>query len=130
MMGDYNGFSGEITIAPPLTWAEILGGPLLRDVCLRTAESTTDTATSRTTYTTADAIIPVEARYDGRHVPDDIQAIVDWYGTTHTFAGWIQMQPDLGYGESTPVRYVVRDGRVVTVTPRLVWPGEEADADV
>lgn len=125
-MPDDNSFSGEITITPPLTWVEILGGPALRDVCLRTDSEVVDSDAARTTVTTAGAIIPVEARYDGRHMVTDIQAIVDHYGMAHTFAGWIQMQPDPGYGESTPQRYIVVDGRVETVTPTLVWPGEEA----
>ena|SRR5258708_9783586 len=59
----------------------------------------------------------------------DIQAIVDHYGVAHTFAGWIQMQPDPGYGESTPQRYIVVDGRVEIVTPTLAWPGEQAGQD-
>lgn len=122
-------YTGAITITPPLGWAEIRNGPRLRNVRLRIAESAVDTDACRTTTATADAILPLE---DGAlvagDVAEDIQAIVDHYSPLgHEFTGHIQCDYPTGLvgpGDPNRERYVVRDGRVQTVTPQLVWPGE------
>lgn len=120
-----NHFTGAITISPPLTWAEIRNGVGVSDVSVRIVEDIVNTETGQTKVLTGDAIVPLEmGTYTGHSVVEDIQAIVDYYGKRHTFAGHIQVEWDPGFGDPVPQRYVVVDGRVETVTPRLVWPGE------
>lgn len=124
-MGYSNQFSGEITITPPLTWAEIQDGPPLRDTSLRLVETVTDTETGRTITTQATAIV-AESGFSGYNVVEEIQALVDRHGAMHSFAGHIEVQFELGLveeGQPGCERYVVVDGRVETMTPRLVWPG-------
>jgi len=123
-------YTGAITITPPLSWAEIRNGPRLRDVRLRITETSADTDTGRTTTATADAVLPLEdGDCVGGDVAEDIQAIVDHYGRLgHEFAGHIQCDYPTGMvgpDEPNRERYVVAGGRVQTVTPRLVWPGED-----
>lgn len=127
-MGYENRFTGEIAITPPLTWAEIRDSgdsARITDVRLRIRESVQDTDTGQVVIKFADAIVPLEMTYSGRNVEDDIQAVVDHYGPRgHSFGGYIQVQWDSGFDDPIPQRYLVRDGRVVAVKPRLVWPGE------
>lgn len=127
-MGYDNRYTGEITITPPLTWAEIRDpGNTARvtDVRLRIRETVQDTETGQVVTKTADAIVPLEMTYSGSHVEDDIQLIVDYYGSHgHSFSGFIQVQWDSGFDNPIPQRYIVRNGRVVAVKPQLLWPGE------
>jgi hypothetical protein len=130
-MGYSNDFTGEITITPPLTWAEIQTSPPLRDTTLRLVEAITDTETGRT-ITTQAISVSVESGFSGFNAVKEIQALVDHHGATHTFAGHIDAQFEIGLvkaGQPGCERYVVRDGRVETLTPRLVWPGEDDPAD-
>jgi hypothetical protein len=125
-MGYNNHFTGAITITPPLTWAEIQTSPPLQDTSLRLVETVTDTETGRTIATQAISIV-ADTGFSGFHVVEEIQALVDHHGAAHTFAGHIEVQFEIGLveaGEPGCERYVVVDGRVETVTPRLVWPGE------
>lgn len=124
-----NRFTGAITITPPFTWAEICEATgraaAITDVRLRIVQNVVDTDTGQVVTKSADGILPLAEPYSGHHVEDDIQAIVDHYGPRgHAFAGHIQVQWDPGFGDPIPQRYVVVDGRVQTVTPRLVWPGD------
>lgn len=127
-MGYDNRFTGEITITPPLTWAEIRDSgdsARITDVRLRIRETVQDTDVGQVVTKSADAIVPLEMAHSGHNVEDDIQAVVDHYGPRgHAFGGYIQVQWDSGFDDPIPQRYVVRDGRVVIVKPRLVWPGE------
>jgi len=130
-MGYNNHFTGEITITPPLTWAEIQTSPPLRDTTLRLVEAITDTETGRT-ITTQAISVSVESGFSGFNAVEEIQALVDHHGATHTFAGHIDAQFEIGLveaGQPGCERYVVRDGRVETLTPRLVWPGEAASLE-
>ena len=126
-----NRFSGEITITPPLTWSEIRaidsGVPRITDVRLRIDEERTvsDDGNEETVRRTAGAIVPLDMTYSGSNVTEDVQAIVDHYGPLgHSFTGWIQVQWDAGFDDPIPQWYIVRDGRVVAVKPRLLWPGD------
>lgn len=132
-MGQHNRHTGAITITPPLTWAEIKDGPAVSDVRLRTPQTVIDTDDGQITTITGDAIVPLEmGSYSGYSVAADIQTIVDHYGPLgHAFAGHIERQLETGLvepGQMDRKRYVVVDGRVETVEPRLVWPGDEQDA--
>jgi hypothetical protein len=128
-MGYDNHFTGEITITPPLTWAEIQTSPPLQDTHLRLVETVTDSETGRTITTQAISVV-AESGFSGFRVVEEIQALVEHHGATHGFGGHIEVQFETGLveaGEPGCERYVVRDGRVETVTPRLVWPGEATD---
>lgn len=129
-MGYENHFTGAITITPPLTWAEIRNGPGVSDVSVRIVEETVDTDTGQNKVLTGDAIVPLPmGRYSGYSVTEDIQAIVDHYAPLgHHFAGYIEMQPDPGFEDQRPSRYVVRGGCVKQIQAQLVWPDDEADA--
>lgn len=123
-----NRFTGEITITPPLTWAEIRDpdAPRLNDVRLRIDETAADTDTGQVIIRQAVAIAPLEmGSYSGHEIESDIQAVVDYYGPRgHAFSGYIQVQWDAGFDDPIPQRYIVRNGRVFAIKPQLLWPGE------
>lgn len=128
-MGYDNRYTGEITITPPLTATEIRHAPSGRgsstawDAHLRITATTEDTDTGEVTRYTADAIVGPENPCNGYDVKEQIQALIDLYADGHRFTGWVQVDWDAGFRE-LPTRYVVRDGRVAEVQPRLLWPGE------
>ncbi|MEV2277826.1 DUF6205 family protein [Nocardiopsis sp. NPDC049922] len=112
--------TGKITIAPPLSWAEIKRGPGLEDLRLITDEAHTDTETGRTTVITASAVAPLtEEPFTGYEMAAELQALVDAHGARHAFVGHIQ-----GEGEETGDlwRLMVRDEQAVKVLPTIIWP--------
>lgn len=121
-----NRYSGEITITPPLTAAEIRQTPDWAEQTwhthLRVQTTTEQTPDGEITRYTADAILGPDEPCSGYDVKDQIQALVEQFGGGHTFAGHMQVDWDPGFGE-LPTRYVVRDGRVTEVRPQLLWPG-------
>lgn len=131
-----NRYSGEITITPPLNVAEIRGFTALYDwsdsfdahLRIDRDESVAVEGESVliTITETADAIVGPDEPCNGHDVQAQIQAIIDMF-PGHEFAGHIQVDWDPGFGEP-PVRYVVRDRRVVEVKPQMVWPGDEDGA--
>ncbi len=124
-MGAYDShFTGQITITPPLTWAEIRSPrqPGLQDVRLLLDETVADTDTGRSTVITATAIAPLEIHYyNGYAIEEEIQAVIDAH-PSHEFTGMIEARPQDPDG--TPWRYVVQGRRVVRQEPRLVWPDD------
>lgn len=86
-MPDTNHFSGEITIDPPLTWAEVQAGPAVSAVELRLHEEVTDTAAGQVKTITAVAVqVPHEwCRRD--EIVRDLQAIVDRHRAVHPRRG-------------------------------------------
>lgn len=119
-MGYYTRFDGEISIVPPLTWAEIKRGPGLQDIRLRTIEDTQETDEGRITRVTADAVIPLmEDSYKGYSIVEELQALVDAHGKRHAFTGYISAE---GEEAGDLWRLAVKDGRAVKVEPRIVWP--------
>lgn len=126
-MSSSNNYTGAITITPPLTGAEIRHLTALHDwsdsfdAHLRVNEVTEQTADGEIVRRTADAIVGPEESCSGYDVAEQIQTIVDLY-PGRAFAGFIEMDPDPGYGDPVPTRYVVRDRRVVEVRPVLTWP--------
>lgn len=131
-MAASNSFSGEITITPPLTAPEIrqVTGSYdwsdSFDAHLRITAVTEQTDDGETVRRTADAIVGPDESCKGYDVAEQIQTIVDLFGASHTFAGFIELDPDPGYGGPTPSRYVVRNGHVVKVEPTLAWPEDAA----
>ncbi|MFV2172270.1 DUF6205 family protein [Actinomadura sp. LOL_016] len=116
--------TGHITIAPPLTWAEIKKGPGLQDVRLVLDEDVTDTDEGRATRITCAAIAPLTGdRFAGYRILEELQALIDVHGRTHTFAGHIEAVGEDG-GRS---RYQVDGAKAVQVQPRIVWPDPGAE---
>lgn len=130
-MSASNRYSGAITITPPLNTHEIRQVTSAYDwsdgfdahLRVNRDESTSVEGESVLIYITetADAIVGPEESCSGYDVVEQIQTIVDLF-PDRGYAGFIEFDPDPGYGESTPSRYVVRDGRVVEVRPVLTWP--------
>lgn len=119
-----NRFSGAITITPPLTWEQIQSAPKTRDAELRIIEERTDTATGWSAAMIANAIVGPDEPCSGHSVEEDIAALVGYVSDhcgQHEITGHIEVEWDPGFGEP-PSRYVVRDGRVVEVKARIVWP--------
>lgn len=126
-----NRYSGEITITPPLNTHEIrqvtdsYDWSIGFDAHLRVNrdEATAVEGESVLIYITetADAILGPEESCSGYDVVEQIQTVVDLF-PDRAFAGWIEMDPDPGYGDPVPTRYVVRDRHVVEVRPVLAWP--------
>lgn len=124
-------FTGAITINPPLNGREIRDAPNVRDVRLRVQETATPTDDGEIVTRTADAIVPTCDGRNGYYVVEEVQVLVDHAmrdAPGRVFAGFIEAGSGGGEGGAPCARYVVRDGPVETVTPRLVWPGDgEAD---
>ncbi|HZP49647.1 DUF6205 family protein [Actinocrinis sp.] len=121
-----NRFTGEITITPPLTHAEIRRAPTLDpswDAHLRIDRDEIDTDAGVMVVYAADAIVGPEEPCNGYDVEDQIRTLVGLYSEGHEFAGFIQEDPDPGFGEP-PHRWVVRGREVVKVSPVITWPGE------
>lgn len=128
-MSANNSYSGAITITPPLTATEIRRAPQADsawDAHLRIVESAVETDQGEILTRIADAIAPPTERCNGYEVEKQIQALVALFADGHQFAGFIEVRWDPGYDDPIPQRYVVRDGRVETITPRLAWPDGEA----
>lgn len=121
-MGYEAHWTGEITITPPLTWAEIRNSTKLSDLQLRLKETVEDTATGRTTVTAAVAIEPLEmGSYNGYSVDVELQMLIDAH-PSHRFEGVIKALPEDPDG--TPWRYLVRDREVVQQHPVTEWVDE------
>lgn len=129
-MSASNRYSGAISIKPPLTAAEIrqveslYGANESFDVHLLTNVRIEQTADGEIVRRTADAIGGPDEACNGYDVAEQIQTVVDLFAAGHAFGGFIELDPDPGFGDSTPSRFVVRDGRVVEIKPTLVWPGD------
>ncbi|MFJ9771189.1 DUF6205 family protein [Kitasatospora sp. NPDC101157] len=126
-MGAYDSyFTGHITIAPPLTWAQIrnsTAGPL-NDLRIGTAETVDHTPTGKVTTVIGEAIVPLTeyGAYGGHHIHTELQAIIDGF-PEHQFAGAIEARPQDPGGD--PWRYIVRDRTVIRQVPKTTWIDSE-----
>lgn len=127
-MGYHSHISGEITIDPPIPWAELQGSPFVctpdqdewdRLTWLRLVEESVQTDEGTLIRKQAVAIRPSEAdelRVDG--LDRDVQAIIDAH-PGHVFDGVLLVRGD----ESPDIwRVRIADGRAVEERPRIVWP--------
>lgn len=118
-MGYASHWTGEVTITPPLTWAEIRNSTKLSDLQFRLDETVEDTDIGRTTVTTAVAIGPLDmGTYNGYHVDVELQTVINAY-PSHAFEGAIKAVPEDPDGD--PWRYVIRGRRVVRQVPVVEW---------
>lgn len=123
-MGYLARFSGEITITPPLTWADFtrLQRPGLQDLRIRLHEEVTDTDEGQNRVITGVAVAPGTSEpFAGYDMVAELQSLVDTYGHSHQFSGHIEATGE----EGDRWRLLVRDGHAVQVYPRIVWPDEE-----
>lgn len=127
-MGYSARFSGEITITPPLTWGEMRAkvetpqADGLQDLRLRLHEEVTDTPEGQLKVITGQAVRPDYAQGKGYDMQAELQSLVDAYGSSHQFAGYIEATGD----EGDRWRLCVRNGKVVQVYPQVTWPDDEA----
>lgn len=131
-MGYYTSFDGEITIDPPLTWAEIENSPylpenahhtMIPDVKFHVVEEVVEDGEGHRVRRYADAIVPItEEAFKGYGIASTVESIIDEYGSAHTFAGRFDCE---GEEAGDLWRLVVRGNRVAKVKPRIVWPDED-----
>lgn len=125
-MGYRARFSGEVTITPSLTWAEIgrTARQDLRDLRIRFHEDVTDTDTGQVKVITGVAVKPGTTEGAGYDMVAELQSLVDAYGKSHRFTGRIEATGE----EGDQWRLLVRDGKAVQVYPRVVWPDDQETA--
>jgi hypothetical protein len=128
-VADSNSYSGAITFTPTLNAAEIRRAPenVLEDCRLRVREIATPTDEGEIVVRTADALEPTCNGQNGCNLVEDLQLMVDHLTLVdpgRRFGGYVEVQWEPGYGYQMPSRFLVRDGRVVEVKPRLLWPGD------
>jgi hypothetical protein len=130
-MGYRTRAEGEFAIVPPLTWPEFkdsifaphnhadrnrYNGP---DVELRIQEESVDTPEGPLLRRTAVALDMREIdEYNARNLEDWLQKAADEFAG-HDFQGYISCE---GEENDDMWRAYIRDGKVVVVKPRIVWP--------
>lgn len=123
--------TGEFTIEPPLTWNEIKDSPFSPfppagddrlELVLRVDEESVQTDEGPLCRRTASALVMVDIdEYRAHNLIDVVQRAIDAF-PGHTFAGRLDCE---GEEAGDLWRVVIRDGRAVKVTPRIVWPDED-----
>ena len=132
-MGYTTRVTGEFVIEPPLTWNEIKASPFEPvgrgkygamdiDLDLRVEETSVDTEEGTLVRRTAPALVMRQIdEYRARSLVEQVQRCLDLF-PGHTFTGRLECEGE----ENTDLwRVVVRGGRAVKVTPRIVWPDED-----
>lgn len=123
-MGYYTRVTGEISIEPPLTWAEVqqhinFATTANYNVRLHLDEETVDTDEGQLIRKTAAAIVPVtDDSFKAYQLVEHVQQFMNEY-PSHTFTGRLECE---GEEAGDLWRVVIRDGRAVKVEPRIVWP--------
>lgn len=125
-MGAYDSyFTGRITIAPPLTWGQIINNTarVLKDLRLATTETVEDTPTGRITTITSNMIEPIARfAYNGHDIHAELQSLIDAF-PDNEFTGTITADPEDPHGD--PWRYIIRGRTVVRQEPQTTWVDSE-----
>jgi hypothetical protein len=121
-------FSGEIRVDPPIPADAVTaagfpeagryGG---KDVAVKVVEVPVEGVPGAYRRLVA-AIVPCMSVYTAYQIDEHIQQVVSRWGEGRTFSGRIDCVDPI---EGDQWRLQVRDGRVVTVKPRIVWPDDE-----
>lgn len=130
-MGYTTHVTGELAIEPPLFWPEFkdsrfapnnITSSYTPSLVLRVTEESVDTDEGPLLKRTATALVMREIdEYRERGLVDEVQSAIDSF-PGHTFTGRLDCEGE----ENTDIwRVVIRDGRAVKVTPRIVWPDED-----
>ncbi len=126
--------TGQILIDPPIAWAQAREWPWLnisrnydRDVVLRVVDGEPfPTEQGEMIPRVVDAIVAERQNQSAYHLVEHLQEIVDRFGDGRAFTGHLLCSWN---GEQGSVwRVLVRDGRAVQEYPKLVWPGDEPQA--
>lgn len=130
-MGYTTHVTGEFAINPPLTYSEFKDSKFAPDnvensytpsLILRVHEQMVEKDDGVFLRRTATALVMREIdEYRERGLVDEVQSAIDAF-PGHTFTGRLDCEGD----ENTDIwRVIIRDGRAVKVTPRIVWPDED-----
>lgn len=121
-------FSGSIVIDPPIPADEVLAAGFgeegcygAKDVAVTVAEEPVEGVPDAYRRLVTE-IVPCMGTYTARDIEDHIQQIVDRWGEGRTFTGRIDCLDPI---EGDRWRLSIRNGRLVKVTPQIVWPDEE-----
>jgi hypothetical protein len=132
-MGYNTRIEGEITISPPLTFAEIEASGLdIRDpwssesnVRLRVDSREVKTDRGILTEKTAAALIPaMEDPFKAYRIVEDVQAFAAAFAGTHDLAGYFEC---VGDDDGDIWRLEVNGGRVRRIRAAILWPEDVAD---
>ncbi|MFE7117047.1 DUF6205 family protein [Streptomyces sp. NPDC057654] len=125
--------TGEFTINPPLSWCEFRNSPFSPypptgdnriELVLRVEEETIETDDGPLLRRTAPALAMSEVdEYRAHGLLEVVQRAVDAF-PGHTFTGRLDCE---GEKKADLWRVVVRNGRALKVTPRIVWPEDGAE---
>lgn len=128
-MGYYTNYSDEIAIEPPLSWAELQEVPQFcvgdygysdRDVKLRVVDEKVNTSEGLLIKRTATHIEPSsEDSYKGYSIVEHVQELVDKFGKSHAFTGYINAE---GEEAGDLWRLYVIEGNATKVEPEIIWP--------
>lgn len=123
--------TGEFAIEPPLSWTEFKDScfaphnikiSYVPSLILRVIEETVNTDEGPLLRRTATALVMREIdEYRDRGLVAEVQSAIDAF-PGHTFTGRLDCE---GEFNTDMWRLVVREGRAVKVTPRIVWPDED-----
>lgn len=113
-----------ISITPPLTLDNVKDGPELRTIELIHLRA--DGEPFPVEPWTANAIDARDSgmNYRPEFIAAELQQVVDYY-IDREFTGFIEVR-NSSPSQAPVARYYVRGRRVETVTPTLVWPGEDS----
>jgi hypothetical protein len=123
-MGYYTQYSNEIEITPPIPYGKVKDTPFIvkddgfwgytgKDVMFDISEDIEGKRFAR-------AIVPVqEDEYKGYNIVEHVQEIVDMFGDSHNFSGYLNAE-----GEETGDlwRLYVINGRATAIKPTITWP--------
>jgi len=126
-MGYYSVVTGSIIFQPPIKWADIktskfvINEPgvnyVIKDVMLE----------SFGVYTEDDDLIDTimaASEDSGKFysIVEDLQELITELGPDRTYYGFLQIEGE-GHGDGPDIwRLKVKDGKVVEVRPKIVWP--------
>jgi hypothetical protein len=126
-MGYITRFHGELTIEPPLSWAEVRSSDFAPerfdanrlDVKIRVEETEVDTDDGLIIRRPGVALVPAyEDDMRGYNIVEHVQRFIDAY-PDHALTGRLDCE---GEQAGDLWRLEVHDGRAVAVRPRIVWP--------
>lgn len=130
-MGYYTNLHGEISIVPPLPWADFKDSGFLPEqpykswpkngACIKLLVEEDEVETSMGVMITksAIAVVPVDDQTKAYDIETELQALVNSTNREHQFNGFIE-----GEGEDNDDmwRLYVKDRKVIRVRPTITWP--------
>jgi Family of unknown function (DUF6205) len=125
-MGYLSSVTGEVTITPPLSAAEVRESPFRpdveerKDIVLRVQEDIVKTNEGTLTRITGTAIVPAwDESYKAYSLEEHLAELIRLHGHGHAFDGVLVVD---GSDQGDVWRLVVDDHQVTKETARLSWP--------